>query len=735
MKNLVCTLCLAGAALWGILPCSRAKAEVSVLQQGLSPTTEYRACADTWISDEAWEKGRNNGRSPTLQSGGKRHILLRFDLAPLPKDAKIHQAVLRLADAGYPRRDKDGKFPSSMKAYILTRPWQDDANWLEYKRGDKEKKIVGEKWAAGGGEYDAQTDFGQGPTGLVAVDTIFDGPWGHVHEFDVTEAVRRWHEGKLPNHGFLLAGNGLVASSEWAVPGARPKLLVDHGPAPAGIPRLQAAPREIELDPRAQTADSGTAQGEHAVVRVGQNANCALRGQSNDAYVKESPEYPGNWGWMTEHRVGGVAGAMDRALLYFDLSQLPPKASVKQARLVCSFVGNCAQARNYRYGTFLLKLPEAPGWSADEVTSALRRSGTPWPQGGILACSASKPLAIGKVFQADGEEHGQKRKIDAGLEFDLTGVVRAWLSGAVPNCGIVLDNRLEGGQYDIYSSRAWQVEKRPYLEIVVSPGADQKPQPPAIDKSTPRGDYWVAPMREVHQRFKGKPGTLAQYGDSITIANPFLGEYGWAKKIEPKNCAPDVKAECELVQKHADLGLWVKWKGIGNTGMTTSDWLRTGVDGWQKQLNPEAAVIMFGTNDGMTAPQYAENIASACRRMMADGTVPLLTSPPPKPGQTKEPYRLACVTAAKALKIPLIDFQGEILRRRPNDWDGQLPQFKEYKTYQQPTLMADSHPSYPKPWINDFSEEGLNKNGYNLRNYMTIRAYAEVIAKVFQGRP
>jgi hypothetical protein len=30
---------------------------------------------------------------------------------------------------------------------------------------------------------------------------------------------------------------------------------------------------------------------------------------------------------------------------------------------------------------------------------------------------------------------------------------------------------------------------------------------------------------------------------------------------------------------------------------------------------------------------------------------------------------------------------------------------------------------------------GQNKEPYNLRNYMTIRAYAQVIAKEFQVRP
>jgi len=153
---------------------------------------------------------------------------------------------------------------------------------------------------------------------------------------------------------------------------------------------------------------------------------------------------------------------------------------------------------------------------------------------------------------------------------------------------------------------------------------------------------------------------------------------------------------------------------------------------------PEAAVILFGTNDigSLWPPEYTENMAASLRRMMRDGTVPMLTSIPPANKGGHHEYWLAAVAIARGLNVPLIDYQGEVLRRRPEDWNGRLDKFAEYRkrVYDAPTLVSadGTHPSNPKQWRGDFSEEGLRHNGYTLRDYLTIRKYAEVIRKVFR---
>jgi len=736
------------AALLGALAASPGRAEVTALQNGVSPTPAYAGCKDTWISNESWERNRDQGPSPTLRAGGQRHVLIRFDLSPIPKGDTIRQAVLRIADAGFPRPGRDGKLPSVLKAYALTRAWDANANWLEHRRTNWKESDAGD-WKTPGGEYDTETDFRRGERGPIIADTVTAGAFGHMHELDVTGIVRRWQAGEAANHGLLLKGADRsrceLASADWPVPTYRPQLLVDHGRETSGIKPLKPAAKEIDLDPVALAADTGKAAGAYSAVRVGQNPSCHLRGRSASAYVKENvAQFPGAWGWMNQCRVGGVAGDFSRTLLYFDLSGLPKGASIKQAKLVCSLVTQTARhVSAYRCGAFLVKLPEAPGWSDDEVTAGQRSRGRPWPGGSPVASTGQKPLAVGNVVEKEVEFRGRKRKTPVAIEFDLTGAVRAWVSGKVPNCGVMLDNRIEGGAYDIYSARALRPELRPYLEIEMSPAVGTKPTPITVKLAPPEGEYWVEPMRKVHRRFKGRAGTLAQYGDSITVTMAYLASYGWGGKIDANNMTPEVQREAERVEKYADLSLWRKWKGgeWGNTGMMRSDWLFRNIDGWQKKMNPEAAVIMFGTNDigGLWPPEYTENMAASLRRMMADGTVPMLTSIPPASKSGHYEYWLAALLIAHGLKVPLIDYYAEIIRRRPDDWNGRLEKFKEYRQrgrdgYQVPTLVSadGTHPSNPRKWLKDFSEEALNRSGYVLRDYMTIRMYARIIEKVFR---
>jgi hypothetical protein len=57
--------------------------------------------------------------------------------------------------------------------------------------------------------------------------------------------------------------------------------------------------------------------------------------------------------------------------------------------------------------------------------------------------------------------------------------------------------------------------------------------------------------------------------------------------------------------------------------------------------------------------------------------------------------------------LPLLDYFGAILKRRPDDWDGSLAKFKEPPgdEYQVPTLIARDgvHPSNPSEF-KDYSE-------------------------------
>jgi lysophospholipase L1-like esterase len=248
-------------------------------------------------------------------------------------------------------------------------------------------------------------------------------------------------------------------------------------------------------------------------------------------------------------------------------------------------------------------------------------------------------------------------------------------------------------------------------------------------------NYWIEPMRKAHAKFTGAKGTFAQFGDSITYTMAF-----WAPLAgEPKEMNANTARAHQLVKRHMKPDCWRQWKGpeFGNNGSMTIRWAHDHADQWLAKLNPEVAVIMFGSNDVgmMDANEYEQKTREVVRRCLRNGTVVLLTTAPPRSGQEKSrQFADAVRKIAREEQVPLIDYFAGILKRRPDDWDGALPQFKGSPgdEYQVLTLIARDgvHPSNPKQYVNVFSDEGLRNNGFALRNYLTLNAYAEVIEKV-----
>jgi lysophospholipase L1-like esterase len=255
----------------------------------------------------------------------------------------------------------------------------------------------------------------------------------------------------------------------------------------------------------------------------------------------------------------------------------------------------------------------------------------------------------------------------------------------------------------------------------------------------PQGDpAWVEAMKKVHSKFTGEKGTLACFGDSITISMAFWAPLRGARK----NMSPEGEAAFQTVNEYMKPDCWSKWKGpeYGNNGTMTIRWPHEKVEGWLQKLNPETALIMFGTNDLHAVPleEYEKKTREVVRKCLDNGTVVILTTIPPRHGMLEKSraYAEAAAKVARELNVPLCDYFGECLKRRPDDWDGADPKFKEYKGYDVPTLIARDgvHPSNPKPFQGDYSEEGLKSNGFLLRNYVSMLSYADVIRKVYPSK-
>ncbi len=252
--------------------------------------------------------------------------------------------------------------------------------------------------------------------------------------------------------------------------------------------------------------------------------------------------------------------------------------------------------------------------------------------------------------------------------------------------------------------------------------------------SSPDKAYWVDAMAKVRARFTGRKGTFAHFGDSITVTLAF-----WTPLLyERKNAPQEMDRAYQLVRGYLQKECWRDWKGpqFGNEGGMTIRWAHENIDAWLQRLNPEVALIMFGTNDLNSVPleEYKEKTREVIQKCLDNGTVVILSTIPPCHGFAEKSgvYAQAVRDIAQQTKVQLIDFYAEILKRRPDDWDGALDKFAQYEGYDVPTLLARDgvHPSHPQKYRDDYSPEALSCCGYSLRNYLALMAYAEVLEKL-----
>ncbi len=259
--------------------------------------------------------------------------------------------------------------------------------------------------------------------------------------------------------------------------------------------------------------------------------------------------------------------------------------------------------------------------------------------------------------------------------------------------------------------------------------------PSAVRAADPE---WVEPMKKVHAKFTGKPGTFAQFGDSITVSMAF-----WAPlAYEPRGMDEATAKALKRVKAYQQADCWNKWKGpdYGNEGRMTIRWADANVGKWLKKLNPEVVLIMFGSNDltELDEKEYVARTRDVVKHCLDNGSVVILSTIPPRHGLLDRSRKFADAVKGlgKELKVPVVDYFGEVLKRRPDDWDGVLPKFKDTPGggYEVPTLISGDgvHPSNPGKY-QAFDGEGRKNNGYLLRNYLVLLAYDDVIERVLGG--
>src|SRR5260221_2621823 len=200
-------------------------------------------------------------------------------------------------------------------------------------------------------------------------------------------------------------------------------------------------------------------------------------------------------------------------------------------------------------------------------------------------------------------------------------------------------------------------------------------------------DYADA-MKKVAAKFTGKEGVVIHLGDSITYANQYGG---WPRGGKGKNAQEEAALKWMHCNDNNDSDGWFL-AGVARPG-TRSDTAVSGIRSYEfleggksgipplaevvKKYNPQIAVIMLGTNDlngGRTPVQYKADMAKIIDIAIGNGTIPIVSTLPPIKGKDDAVKAFNAVLAdlAKERKIPVIDFYGEIVKRRPTDWLGTL---------------------------------------------------------------
>jgi hypothetical protein len=287
------------------------------------------------------------------------------------------------------------------------------------------------------------------------------------------------------------------------------------------------------------------------------------------------------------------------------------------------------------------------------------------------------------------------------------------------------------------SGRGMWVQLGVCLAMLCTPllsfGAGAPGQSPS---SGPDRKVWIPAMKEVHAKFKGQKGSLAEFGDSITVSRAFW----FTMRYHGEKGPPEMVKAFRLVNGYMIKDCWDrKGSKYGNEGQMTIRWAHENVDTWLRTLNPEAANIMFGTNDldALEVDEYETKTRQVVQKCLDNGTIVILNAAPPKHGRAEKAavFAEAVRKLSRELKVPLVDYHAEILKRRPDDWDGALEKFSQYRDYDVPTLISRDgvHPSNCQKYIGDYSPEGLRNNGFGLWNYLVLMKYAEVIREVLQS--
>ncbi len=257
-------------------------------------------------------------------------------------------------------------------------------------------------------------------------------------------------------------------------------------------------------------------------------------------------------------------------------------------------------------------------------------------------------------------------------------------------------------------------------------------------------DY-VGPMRKVSTGFQGNQGVILHFGGTMIRT----AQYGdWARRG-----AGHTEAEKQILQwMHTDGDKSRDGWYIARVELTAADSLLaqellTGEGDHQlpplpqilEKYQPQMIVVMVGTQDARkNTPlgDYYQAMEGIIQQSLSHQTICILSTIPPLPGHQVRSQRINNLLRqlGQFYRLPLLDFEQEILTRQPARWEGTLIIGRRQKEVGLPTFRA----YLPEGRINSFSaptREHLKYCGYLLLGWIAVQKIAEVKRSVLDDQP
>lgn len=462
-----------------------------VFQQGLNPGPEYAGGADTFISDYG-DPTANYGQDAALRlrSNDHRAALLSFDVSSLPASAAVYSATLSLYS-----QSRTNINPLPVTVHRMLRPWADsEATW--YLAGAERR------WAFPGANG-LGTDRQDQPEASVLLDDV--ATWLDV---DVTNAVRAWVRQPSSNGGLIFkAGTGtqveyaLASGHYLPSPYLRPKLRVVYA-LPTNVTPLPTLTGTPVATPTATPSLGGRPI--TVTFQRGELPDPTYQ-QAEDTFISNRGDQTANYAGESVLTVG--ANDSRAALLRFDLTRIPPYATVRQASL--SLFSDQA---SIGYPLQIAVFDMLHRWRAGEATWISATVGTRWDVAGANGPGADHELnpAAAQTVSSLGDWYS----------FDVTLLARDWVVNPDENLGLILKG-LSGQQveYGFLSSEhiiGLGGSFRPKLTVVYTVPDGPTPTPTNTRTASPQPTRWRLVLPIVMAQLVPASGGTATATQAVT---------------------------------------------------------------------------------------------------------------------------------------------------------------------------------------------------------------------------